>query len=76
MTILRFWSSSQSGGNAWNRKLNTSNATMNRNANSKANGFSVRCLKDSLHRMFMSLTEDLFQAYFDARKHKRNTHNG
>jgi uncharacterized protein (TIGR02145 family) len=41
-----FWSSSQSGGSAWNRTLYTSIATVHRYANSKADGFSVRCLKD------------------------------
>jgi len=41
-----FWSSTESGVNAWNRNLNSGNATVNRNANNQANGFSVRCLKD------------------------------
>lgn len=45
-TNANFWSSVRSGTNAWNRNLNSGNATVNRNANSKANGFSVRCLKD------------------------------
>jgi uncharacterized protein (TIGR02145 family) len=45
-TNANIWSSSQSGSNAWNRNLNSTNATVNRNTNSKANGFSVRCLKD------------------------------
>ena len=40
------WSSLPSGGNAWNRNLNSGNATVNRNTNNKANGFSVRCLKN------------------------------
>ncbi len=44
-TNANFWSSVESGVNAWNRNLNLSNATVNRNANSQANGFSVRCLK-------------------------------
>jgi hypothetical protein len=42
-----FWSSSQSGGSAWNRNLNSDNAQVNRNANDKTNGLSVRCVKDS-----------------------------
>ncbi len=40
------WSSSQSGGSAWHRYLNSGSATVNRGADSKAYGFSVRCLKD------------------------------
>ncbi|PKL30878.1 hypothetical protein CVV43_05060 [Candidatus Saccharibacteria bacterium HGW-Saccharibacteria-1] len=40
------WSSSESGGNAWNRNLNTTQANVNRNTNDKANGFSVRCLEN------------------------------
>jgi uncharacterized protein (TIGR02145 family) len=43
------WSSFESSASAaWNRNLNSGNATVNRNTNAKANGFSVRCLKDSL----------------------------
>ena len=43
------WSASQnSATNAWNRNLNYNNATVNRNNNNKANGFSARCLKDWL----------------------------
>jgi uncharacterized protein (TIGR02145 family) len=42
-----WWSSSASGAsNAFNRNLNTGNRGVNRNANNRANGFSVRCLKD------------------------------
>ncbi|MGR3317636.1 MAG: FISUMP domain-containing protein [Candidatus Anammoxibacter sp.] len=41
-----FWSSTESGSNAWNRKLNSNEARVNRNTNNKANGFSVRCVKD------------------------------
>lgn len=40
------WSSSPSGTSAWKRNLNSSEARVNRNTNSKANGFSVRCLKN------------------------------
>lgn len=40
------WSSSESGGNAWNRNLNSGNADVNRNTNDKANGLSVRCLEN------------------------------
>jgi uncharacterized protein (TIGR02145 family) len=45
-TYAYVWSSSQSGTGAWNRRLGSSNAAVDRNTNSKANGFSVRCLKD------------------------------
>tara|TARA_B110000093_G_C12810015_1_gene342433 strand:+ start:131 stop:493 length:363 start_codon:yes stop_codon:yes gene_type:complete len=42
-----WWSSSEtSATNAQNRNLNSSQAGVNRNSNNKANGFSVRCLKD------------------------------
>jgi uncharacterized protein (TIGR02145 family) len=42
-----FWSSLQSSStNAFNRNLNSGNATVNRNTNNKTNGFSVRCLKN------------------------------
>ena len=40
------WSSSESGTSAWNRNLNSGNATVNRNTNDKANGFSVRCVEN------------------------------
>jgi uncharacterized protein (TIGR02145 family) len=40
-----FWSSLASGGSAWNRNLNSGNATVNRNTNNQANGFSVRCVR-------------------------------
>ena len=36
-----FWSSSESGATAWNRNLNSANATVNRNANDKTNAFSA-----------------------------------
>ena len=42
-----WWSSSATGTTtAINRNLNTGNRGVNRNSNNKANGFSVRCLKD------------------------------
>jgi uncharacterized protein (TIGR02145 family) len=42
-----WWSSSEaSTTNALNRNLNNSQAGVNRNSNTKANAFSVRCLKD------------------------------
>jgi len=45
-THAYIWSSLESGTNAWRRNLNSGNATVNRNANNKLNGFSVRCIKD------------------------------
>jgi uncharacterized protein (TIGR02145 family) len=44
-----FWSSSESGGNAWNRNLNYNNPKVNRNDNSKSNGLSVRCVQELRH---------------------------
>ena len=41
-----FWSSLESGSSAWRRALRSSYATVHRDTNSKAFGFSVRCLKD------------------------------
>jgi len=42
-----WWSSSATGATtAINRNVNTGNRGVNRNSNNKANGFSVRCLKD------------------------------
>jgi len=43
------WTASQnSATNSWNRNLNYNNATVNRNNNNKANGFSVRCVRESI----------------------------
>jgi uncharacterized protein (TIGR02145 family) len=39
-----YWSSTVSGTNARNLNFNSSNANMN--SNNRANGFSVRCIKD------------------------------
>jgi len=41
-----FWSSSESGGDAWTRYLSSGGATVYRYAYTKAYGFSVRCLKN------------------------------
>ena len=40
------WSSLESGTSAWNRRLCSGIATVNRSDDYKDNGFSVRCLKD------------------------------
>ncbi len=44
-TFAVFWSSSQSGADAWSRGLSSSHAAVYRSTGSKAHGFSVRCLK-------------------------------
>ena len=41
-----FWSSTESGVNAWRRYLHYNYSTVNRGEYDKARGFSVRCLKD------------------------------
>jgi len=43
---LHLWSSAPSGSTAWYRFLYTSYSTVHRYAYGKANGFSVRCLRD------------------------------
>lgn len=46
-TYADFWSSSQYDASySWRRELNSGYAAVYRYVNSKANGFSVRCLKD------------------------------
>jgi uncharacterized protein (TIGR02145 family) len=45
-TSTNFWSSSESGGDAWRRTLSSSDAGVHRSAINKAYGFSVRCVKD------------------------------
>ena len=45
-SVTGFWSSLVSGKSAWYRHLNSSSSVVYRNTGSKANGFSVRCLKD------------------------------
>ena len=45
-TNAYIWSSLESGTNAWVRKLYSGFATVNRGYYDKADGFSVRCLKD------------------------------
>ena len=45
-THTYLWSSTQSGGNAWTRHLNSGYSDVYRSTHSKAYGFSVRCLKD------------------------------
>ena len=51
-----YWSSMVSGTNARNLNFNSSNANMN--TNNRANGFSVRCIKDKtlFHAMLVMFT--------------------
>ncbi|MDR2449472.1 MAG: fibrobacter succinogenes major paralogous domain-containing protein [Prevotellaceae bacterium] len=43
-----YWSSSVgSSANAWRRGFGSGNAQVNRNLNSRSNGFSVRCVRES-----------------------------
>jgi hypothetical protein len=73
-----WWSSAaESSSNAINRQLNYNGAVLNRNSNAKANGFSVRCCKDydSADGKPSALFAELYKAYMDARRCKRNTIN-
>ena len=66
-----YWSSTPNGtSNAYNFNFNSSN--LNMNSNSQSNGFSVRLAQD--YAPSGCLLEDLFQAYYCARRHKRNTY--
>lgn len=80
-----YWSSTPNSGNSdnsWNANFNSGN--LNPNNNNRNNGFSVRCVLEStnagvsfpiFHITKEQLLVDLFKAYYDARKHKRNTRN-
>ena len=46
MDFAYFWSSTENGSNAINRRLDYNNEQVYRNSNNKNNGFSVRCIKD------------------------------
>lgn len=72
-----YWSGSPSGTNAANLNFNSS-AVNPANTNNRANGFSVRCVKDLQKEIVKKqnnrqLLLDLFRAYFDARRNKRST---
>ncbi|MFA5249768.1 MAG: reverse transcriptase domain-containing protein [Candidatus Paceibacterota bacterium] len=74
-----YWSSSPSGTNASNLNFNSGGVNP-ANTNNRANGFSVRCVKDlqkeiAKKRDNQQLLLDLFRAYFDTRKNKRTTAN-
>lgn len=65
-----YWSSTPNGSeNAWN--LNFNSGEVNMNNNNRCNGQSVR-LVQAFTKMDTLLT-DLFKAYYDARRNKRNT---
>jgi hypothetical protein len=55
-----YWSSTVSGTNASNLNFNSSNSNMN--TNNRANGFSVRCLKDCIysHNLFNKLYSETY----------------
>lgn len=80
-----YWSSdANNSNNGYNLNFNSGNSNVNNN--NKTNGFSVRCVKAFANErtsppfpVFQITKEqllvDLFKAYYDARKHKRNTRN-
>lgn len=80
-----YWSSdANSSSNGYNLNFNSGNSNVNNN--NKTNGFSVRCVKAFANEKTSppfpvfnitkeQLLVDLFKAYYDARKHKRNTRN-
>ncbi|MCK5229564.1 MAG: hypothetical protein KAR13_04820 [Desulfobulbaceae bacterium] len=47
-TSTNFWSSLESGENAWERHLSSGYSTVDRSTSDKAYGFSVRCLQATL----------------------------
>lgn len=66
-----YWSSTtKDSENAWN--LNFNSGGVNVNNNNRCNGFSVR-LVQAFTELVDTLLTDLFQAYYDARRNKRNT---
>lgn len=83
-----YWSSSpNAAGSAYGANLNFNSTGVNPSNNgNRANGLTVRCvasenLSSRLYSLFpyrsmdRQLLEDLFRAYYDARRNKRNTHN-
>lgn len=51
-----YWSSTVSGTNARNLNFNSSNANMN--ANNRANGFSVRCIKEKICHAYLKMKKN------------------
>lgn len=81
-----YWSATlntSNTNNAYNLNFNSGNCNVNNN--NRNNGFSLRCAQESAKGSAPSfpvfqitkeqLLVDLFKAYYDARKHKRNTRN-
>lgn len=78
-----YWSSTPDATTtAYNLNFNSSNINMN--SNNRGNGFTVRCVSASTDVAFTpscfvlskeQLLIDLIRAYYDARRHKRNTIN-
>ena len=67
-------SSEFSATNAWNQNYNTSNPG-NQNNNNKTNNNRARAVRRPEPPRCNVDVEELFQAYYDCRKRKRNTHN-
>lgn len=69
-----YWSATPNdSNNAYNLNFNSNNADWNNN--NRNNGQAVRLVQDlSAIPMCDPLLSDLFQAYYDARRHKRKTH--
>lgn len=63
-----YWSSTENNeNNAYNVNFNSNNLNPQNN-NNRNNGQAVRLAQD------FTLLQDLFRAYYDARRHKRKTH--
>ena len=74
---FNYWSASEySATNAWNQNWNSGNPG-NQNNNNKANAYYVRAVrrKKTMDMQCDVTVSELFQAYFDCRKTKRNTEN-
>jgi hypothetical protein len=70
-----YWSSTTASSGAFNLEFNSGRVSPE-TSNNRANGFSVRCVSELNTISFMDpLKLDLFQAYYDARRNKRNTIN-
>lgn len=70
MRVRDYWSSTNNNAaNAYNCNFNSGNMNPSNN-NNKHNGFSVRLVQDSTDDPLLT---DVYRAYYDARRHKRNT---
>lgn len=69
LTANNYWSSTEiDASNAWRQNFNTGN----QNSNNKTNNNYVRAVRKLRGAMFS--LDEIFQAYFDCRSNKRNTH--